>query len=75
MAPRDSPPAAPARRDLNGNGVMDPYEDPGLVPEERTVDLLGRLSLEEKVGLTFQTVERTSRAPGSRCSPPCVRRE
>ncbi|GAB3147906.1 glycoside hydrolase family 3 N-terminal domain-containing protein [Microbacterium neimengense] len=43
-------------RDLNGNGVMDPYEDPRLSPAERTEDLLGRLSLEEKCGLMFQTV-------------------
>lgn len=43
-------------RDLNGNGVMDPYEDPRLTPEERAEDLLGRLSLEEKCGLMFQTV-------------------
>ena len=43
-------------RDLNGNGVMDPYEDPRLTPEERTADLLARLSLEEKAGLMFQTV-------------------
>ncbi|WP_022879619.1 glycoside hydrolase family 3 protein [Microbacterium sp. B19] len=43
-------------RDLNGNGVMDPYENPSLGVEERTEDLLGRLSLEEKCGLMFQTV-------------------
>lgn len=43
-------------RDLNGNGVMDPYENPGLPVAERVEDLLGRLSLEEKVGLMFQTV-------------------
>ena len=43
-------------RDLNGNGRLDPYEDPRLTPEERTVDLLARLSLEEKVGLMFHTV-------------------
>ncbi|HMM96376.1 glycoside hydrolase family 3 N-terminal domain-containing protein [Phycicoccus sp.] len=47
---------APAWRDLNGNGVMDPYEDPRLSVEERVEDLLGRLSLEEKVGLMFHTV-------------------
>jgi beta-glucosidase len=46
-------------RDLNGNGVMDPYEDPRLGPEERTADLLARLSLEEKVGLLFHTVIET----------------
>ncbi|WP_439659622.1 glycoside hydrolase family 3 protein [Lentzea sp. HUAS TT2] len=43
-------------RDLNGNGVMDPYEDPRLSFEERVEDLLGRLSLEEKAGLLFHTV-------------------
>lgn len=43
-------------RDLNGNGVMDPYEDPRLSAEERVEDLLGRLSIEEKVGLLFHTV-------------------
>jgi beta-glucosidase len=43
-------------RDLNGNGVLDPFEDPRLSAEERTEDLLARLSLEEKVGLMFQTV-------------------
>ena len=43
-------------RDLNGNGVMDPYEDPRLDPQARVEDLLGRLSLAEKVGLMFQTV-------------------
>lgn len=43
-------------RDLNGNGVLDPYEDPRLSAQERTDDLLERLSLAEKVGLMFQTV-------------------
>lgn len=43
-------------RDLNGNGRMDPYEDPRLPVEDRVADLLPRLSLEEKVGLMFQTV-------------------
>ena len=45
-----------AYRDLNGNGRLDPYEDPRLPVEDRVEDLLGRLSLEEKVGLMFQTV-------------------
>lgn len=43
-------------RDLNGNGILDPYEDPRLTPQQRVEDLLARLSLEEKVGLLFQTV-------------------
>ncbi|WP_426301818.1 glycoside hydrolase family 3 protein [Arthrobacter sp. R-11] len=46
-------------RDLNRNGVMDPFEDQSLSPEERTADLLARLSLEEKVGLLFHTVIET----------------
>lgn len=48
-----------AFRDLNHNGVLDPYEDARLSPEERTTDLLGRLSLAEKVGLMFHTVIET----------------
>ena len=43
-------------RDLNGNGQMDPYEDPRLDVDARVEDLVGRLSLEEKVGLMFHTV-------------------
>ena len=43
-------------RDLNGNGQMDPFEDPRLPVPERVEDLLGRMSLEEKAGLMFQTV-------------------
>lgn len=45
-----------AYRDLNGNGVMDPYEDPRLPIEERVDDLLSRLSLAEKAGLMVQSV-------------------
>lgn len=43
-------------RDLNGNGVMDPYEDPRLGVDERVEDLLARLSLPEKAGLMVQSV-------------------
>lgn len=46
-------------RDLNRNGVMDLFEDPRRPVDERVDDLLGRLSLEEKVGLLFQTVIET----------------
>ncbi|MCL1799781.1 MAG: glycoside hydrolase family 3 protein [Promicromonosporaceae bacterium] len=38
---------------------MEPFRNPQLSPEERTEDLLGRLSLPEKVGLMFQTVIET----------------
>jgi beta-glucosidase len=43
-------------RDLNGNGTMEPYEDPRLTVGERVADLLGRMTLEEKAGLLFQTM-------------------
>ncbi|MDE0263629.1 MAG: hypothetical protein OXJ37_14600 [Bryobacterales bacterium] len=41
-------------RDLNGNGKMDPYEDPRAPVVDRVEDLLGRMSLDEKAGLMFQ---------------------
>jgi len=40
-------------RDLNGNGQLDPYEDPRISLEERVDDLLARMTLEEKAGLMF----------------------
>lgn len=43
-------------RDLNGNGRMDPYEDPRLPVAERVADLLGRLTLEEKAGLMMHSI-------------------
>lgn len=43
-------------RDLNGNGRMDPFEDPRLPVADRVADLLSRLSLAEKAGLMFHTV-------------------
>ena len=38
-------------RDLNGNGVLDPYEDWRLSPAERAEDLVSRMAPEEKIGL------------------------
>lgn len=43
-------------RDLNRNGVLDPFEDPRRPAAERVDDLLGRLHLDEKIGLLFHTV-------------------
>ncbi|HEX4526450.1 MAG TPA: glycoside hydrolase family 3 N-terminal domain-containing protein [Gaiellaceae bacterium] len=40
-------------RDLNGNGRLDPYEDPARPVEERVEDLLSQMTLEEKAGLLF----------------------
>lgn len=38
-------------KDLNRNGELDPYEDWRLSPQERSKDLLQRMSFEEKVGM------------------------
>jgi beta-glucosidase len=43
-------------RDLNGNGLIDPYEDPRLPTERRVADLLRQMTIEEKVGQMFQTM-------------------
>jgi beta-glucosidase len=42
--------------DLNKNGKLDPYEDSRLGADKRVADLLGRMSLEEKVGLMFSPI-------------------
>ncbi len=47
-------------RDLNRNGVMDPYEDPRLPVEARVDDLVARLSLAEKAGLMVHSVVMVS---------------
>ncbi|MCW8331003.1 glycoside hydrolase family 3 C-terminal domain-containing protein [Photobacterium sp. SDRW27] len=38
-------------RDANGNGKLEPYEDWRLSAEERSADLVKRMSLEEKTGM------------------------
>ncbi|WP_266205060.1 glycoside hydrolase family 3 protein [Pontibacter kalidii] len=38
-------------KNLNRNGQLDKYEDWRLTPAERSKDLLGRMSVEEKVGM------------------------
>ena len=40
-------------RDLNGNGELDPYEDPRVPVEARVDDLLARMTLEEKAAQLF----------------------
>jgi beta-glucosidase len=40
-------------RDLNKNGKLDPYEDWRLPVDERISNLIGQMTLEEKVGLMF----------------------
>jgi len=38
-------------RDLNGDGIMQPYENESLTVDERADDILSRLSVEDKVNL------------------------
>jgi beta-glucosidase len=40
-------------RDLNGNGKLDPYEDPRRSIDERVDDLVARMTLEEKAAQLF----------------------
>jgi beta-glucosidase len=42
-----------AFRDLNKNGVLDPYEDPRRPIEERIEDLLSQMTLEEKADVPY----------------------
>src|SRR4051812_46287452 len=51
-------------RDLNKNGRLDPYEDPTRPLEERVEDLLGQMTLAEKVGLMFHAVSGVSGVEG-----------
>jgi beta-glucosidase len=53
-----------AFRDLNGNEVMEPYEDPTLPAGARVADLLARMTLEEKAGLMMMSILETG-ADGS----------
>ena len=46
-------------RDLDHDGVLSPYEDWRLTPQERAKDLLSRLSLKEKVGLLLHGTLKT----------------
>ncbi|MDB5082001.1 MAG: Xylan 1,4-beta-xylosidase [Chloroflexi bacterium] len=43
-------------RELNQNGRLAPYKDPSYSLEERVENLLGRMTLEEKAGMMFQSM-------------------
>lgn len=38
-------------KDLNANGILDPYEDWRLTPAQRAADLVGRMTIPEKAGM------------------------
>jgi beta-glucosidase len=56
---RITSPEGIAFRDLNGNGIMEPYENPALPATERVADLLARMTLEEKAGLMMISILET----------------
>src|SRR4051812_30632092 len=47
-------------RDLDRNGVLDPYEDWRLTPTRRADDLVSRMTLEEKAGTLMHGTARTA---------------
>ncbi|MEA2325216.1 MAG: beta-glucosidase, partial [Thermoanaerobaculia bacterium] len=46
-------------KDLNKNGVLDPYEDWRLSPSARAEDLVRRMTLEEKAGMMMHGTARS----------------
>lgn len=46
-------------KDLNRNGILDPYEDWRLSPQERAEDLAGRLSAQEIAGLMLYSAHQS----------------
>ena len=52
-------------KDLNKNGVLDPYEDWRLTPEQRAQDLVARMTLAEKAGAMMHGTLRSSGPMGS----------
>src|SRR5712671_1962645 len=50
-------------KDLNRNGVLDPYEDWRLSPDQRARDLVGRMTLEEKAGTMMHGTIRAVGGP------------
>src|SRR6266850_1174485 len=50
-------------KDLNRNGVVDPYEDWRLSPEQRARDLVARMTLEEKAGTMMHGTARAVGGP------------
>ena len=50
-------------KDLNRNGVLDPYEDWRLTPSVRAKDLVSRMTLDDKAGMMMHGTARSS-GPG-----------
>ena len=64
-----------AFKDLNRNGVLDPYEDWRLPAEERAADLASRLTLDEMAGLMLYPVGEPADGEDKRTEQVDVRKE
>jgi beta-glucosidase len=53
-----------AFKDLDGDGVLDPYEDWRLPMEERVKDLVSRMSIEQIAGLMLYSSHQSVQKPG-----------
>ena len=51
-------------KDLNRNGNLDPYEDWRIPAEKRSLDLVGRMSVEEKAGFMLISTTRMENDAG-----------
>ena len=51
-------------KDLDKNGILDPYEDWRLTPAARARDLVGRMTLEEKAGMMMHGTARSTGPAG-----------
>jgi beta-glucosidase len=52
-------------KDLNRNGVLDPYEDWRLPPSARAKDLVSRMTLDDKAGMMMHGTARSAGAGGA----------
>jgi len=52
-------------KDLNRNGLLDPYEDWRLSPDQRARDLVARMTLEEKAGTMMHGTARSGGPMGT----------
>ena len=53
-------------KDLNKNDELDPYEDWRLSPEKRAADLLGQMTIDEKLGfMIISQINMSSGTPGA----------
>ena len=58
-------------RDLNGDGKLEPYEDWRLSPSARARDLVGRMTIDEKIGLMVIGTEPMGASTGGSVARGC----